>query len=245
MLGPRAVLAGWAGWLVVGVGCSAQSVPQPARVERARVCRLAVLEGEVNAGARFVQPLAGGLQVELDPLGWGSGWLLRVEPVGHTSLQHDNANLATPPYDSVNPLLLSTDFSFRAQDVVAWNPRSFRYAPDAASYRQLATLYARYQQSQGNDAQAAGQLAEVVSRLPAGRLEILDAKLTPGMANQAQMAAAVASHFSTTAHTVVLPQTGQATPLGRVNWLRFRVVVALPGAMQPGPNVKLQRGPCE
>ena len=42
--------------------------------------------------------------------------------------KHDYAELATPPYESVSPLLLSTDFSFRAQDAVAWNPRRFRYA---------------------------------------------------------------------------------------------------------------------
>ena len=51
--------------------------------------------------------------------------------------KHDYAELATPPYESVSPLLLSTDFSFRAQDAVAWNPRRFRYADNSAEFQRL------------------------------------------------------------------------------------------------------------
>ena len=78
-------------------------------------CQTGVLEGEVRAGESFARPIGGGLEVRLDALSWGSGWLLRVQPVRGPRPPHDYAELATPPYASVSPLLLSTDYSFRAQ----------------------------------------------------------------------------------------------------------------------------------
>ena len=70
-----------------------------------------------------------GLEVMLEPL--ASGWILRVLPASGPRPAHDYAELATPPYRSVSPLLISTDYSFRAQDAVAWNPRRFRYVGHA------------------------------------------------------------------------------------------------------------------
>ncbi|HEY6374845.1 MAG TPA: hypothetical protein VIX90_04900, partial [Edaphobacter sp.] len=94
-------------------------------------CVRGVLEGEVHAGEGFVRPIGNGLEVMLEPL--ASGWILRVLPVGVPRPAHDYAELATPPYQSVSPLLISTDFSFRAQDAVGWNPREFRFAADGQS----------------------------------------------------------------------------------------------------------------
>src|SRR3982751_5665863 len=84
-----------------------------------------VFEGEVRAGQQYVKGIGGGIELMLEPL--PSGWILRVLPVGVGRPEHDYAELATPPYRSVNPLSISTDFSFRAQDAVAWNPRRFRF----------------------------------------------------------------------------------------------------------------------
>jgi hypothetical protein len=61
-----------------------------------------------------------------------------------------------------------------------------------------------------------------------GDLLIEDSRLVPGTANQGQMAASVAMHFSTTPHTVEQPAGGHASPLGRVTWMRFRVTLLLP-----------------
>ena len=60
---------------------------------------------------------------------------------------------------------------------------------------------------------------------PEGVLEILDARLAPGLADQWQMAAAVASHFASTPHTV--DQAAGPSPLGRLETLKFRVRIDL------------------
>src|SRR5580698_3517284 len=105
----------------------------------AATCRRAVLEGEVRAGDEYVRPMGNGLEVMLEPL--ASGWILRVLPVSGPRPAHDYAELATPPYESVSPLLIGTDFSFRAQDAVAWNPRQFRFAVDGQEFQQMLAAY--------------------------------------------------------------------------------------------------------
>ena len=42
------------------------------------------------------------------------------------------------PTKSVTPLSISTDFAFRAQDAIGWNPRRFRFATSAAAYHASA-----------------------------------------------------------------------------------------------------------
>jgi len=54
-----------------------KSVAQPVA---AGACQRAVVEGEVRAGESFARPIGGGLEVRLEALSWGSGWLLRVLP---------------------------------------------------------------------------------------------------------------------------------------------------------------------
>jgi hypothetical protein len=191
-------------------------------------CQRGVLEGSVHAGEEFVRPIGRGLEVMLEPLGWGSGWLLRVLPVHGPRPAHDYAELATPPYSSVSPLLISTDFSFRSQDAVAWNPRHFRFAASEREFGRMLELYDEYRRSSPPAAGVESELAETVSRAPEGVIQILDANLIPGLANQSQMAAAVASHFITTAHTVEEPSTGKGTGLGRLTWIRFRISLDIP-----------------
>ncbi len=207
-------------------------------------CQRAVLEGSVHAGEGFARPIGEGLQVMLEPLGWGSGWLLRVLPVGGPRPAHDYAELATPPYASVSPLLISTDFSFRAQDAVAWNPRHFRFAANGREFEGMQVLYERFQRSSPPPVGVENELAEVVSRAPEGVLLILDASLVPGTANQAKMAAAVASHFSTTAHTVEEPATGKGSALGRLTWIRFRISLDLPRGFKADRSLTLLSQAC-
>jgi hypothetical protein len=206
-----------------------------------RTCTRGVLEGEVRAGEGFVRPIGNGLEVILEPL--ASGWILRVLPVSGRP-PHDYAELATPPYQSVSPLLISTDFSFRAQDAVGWNPREFRFAGDGRSFGQLAEVYGEYRGSTTPSEGVKGRLAELVSQAPQGRLEILDAHLVPGMADQAKAAAMVASHFTTTAHQIDRPADGKVTPLGRVNWMRFRISLELPAGFRVDRGLRLERNSC-
>jgi hypothetical protein len=207
-------------------------------------CQREVLEGEVSAGESFARPIGGGLEVRLDALSWGSGWLLRVRPVRGPQLAHDYAELATPPYASVSPLLLSTDYSFRAQDAVAWNPRRFRFAATPAQYARLAAIYERYSKVTPPPEGVETELAAEVNEAPEGTLQILDTRLIPGTANQAQMAAVVASHLSTTAHTVEESASGKGSPLGKLMWVRFRLSLDLPTGFRAEPGVTMQRREC-
>ena len=90
-------------------------------------------------GRILSRPIGNGLEVTLEPL--PSGWILRVIPKGKPRPPHDYAELATPPYHSVSPLLISTDYSFRAQDALGWNPRRFRFAPDQRSFSRMLNVY--------------------------------------------------------------------------------------------------------
>jgi hypothetical protein len=174
-----------------------------------------------------------------------SGWILRVLPADKPRPPHDYAELATPPYRSVTPLLISTDYSFRAQDAVGWNPRSFRFASDERDFRALLKAYDEYEK-RGADAAAAQQaLAGLAARAPEGKLTILDAHLVPGTMDQVAAAAAVAAHFATTAHTIVRPADGKATPLGRLTWMRFRIAMELPEGFRVDRGLIVSKRPCD
>src|SRR5471030_2820237 len=67
-------------------------------------CRRVVIEGDVKAGQGFEREFAPGLKFLQQPLPQGSGWIVRVLPVGQGWSGHDFAELATPPYRSVTPL---------------------------------------------------------------------------------------------------------------------------------------------
>jgi hypothetical protein len=215
---------------------------------RAGACRWGVLNAEVTAGKPWVGAIGTsgsgeGLEAMLEPL--PSGWVLRVLPISGARPPHDFAELATPPYASVSPLLISTDFSFRAQDAVAWNPRHFRYAPSRMAFERLLRVYSRYAAAKPVPAMLEAELARLATSQPPGEIEIVDAKLTPGLANQGQMAAMVASHFSTTAHTIEEPGQGQGTALGKLWWLRLKLVLELPDGYRAARGVMVESRPCE
>jgi hypothetical protein len=209
---------------------------------RTVICARAVTEGEVRAGQRFVKVFGDGLEVMLEPL--ESGWILRILPVGVPRTEHDYAELASPPYRSVSPLLISTDFSFRAQDAVAWNPRHFRFAADKVMFAEMSKAYGEYRTKPVPSTAAMNRLAELVGRAPEGTIQILDARLVPGTGDQAKMAAAVASHFSTTAHSLEQPEDSHGTPLGKITWIRFRISLELPEEFRVDRGVVVERYGC-
>lgn len=229
--------AAWGG----AVSTSVASLPLPKKAVAA--CRVGVVEGEVDAGKGFEQEFGNGLKLWFQPI--VSGWIVRVVPVAGPLGAHDYAELATPPYRSMTPLSLSTDFAFRAQDAVGWNPRRFRFAPDAAEFRQLSEAYARYESAGAIPPTASEEeLAQAVSKAAEGKLTIVDATLVPGTADQWRMAAAVSSRFATTAHTLAPPADGRQTALGNLVRVRFRVELALPETFKPAAGLKVLPHAC-
>jgi hypothetical protein len=213
-------------------------------------CRVEVIEGEVAAGQSFERAIGNGLRLKLEAI--ASGWIVRVLPVGAYG-EHDYAELANPPYRSVSPLLIGTDFSFRAQDALGWNPRRFRFAADRTSFEELLGLYnddARLSRVGATPNETVvlrgveSRLAMLVSRAPEGELTILDAHLVPGTGDQSEGAALVATHLNLSAHQVDQPANGKATPLGRLDWLRFRIRLDLPKGFRAEPSLPLERGGC-
>jgi len=208
------------------------------------VCHAVTVEGELNAGQPLVQLLGGGLKLYFQPL--PSGWILRIVPASGSVGEHDYAELATPPYQSVTPLAISTDFAFRAQDAVGWNPRRFHFATNAASFRQLEQAYLKYEAAGATpSADIQAELAHQIAQTSEGTVTILDSRLIGGTADQWQMAAAVASHFNSTAHTLVQEPNGSTSPLGRIIWLRFRLELALPAGFNANPKLPSHVRPCE
>jgi hypothetical protein len=206
-------------------------------------CRRGMLEGSVHAGEEYVRPVGNGLEVMLEPL--ASGWILRVLQVNGPRPAHDYAELATPPYQSVSPLLISTDYSFRAQDVVAWNPRRFRYAANRKDFAAMLGAYLEYMKDPSRQGATEVELAGMASRSPEGGIEILDAHFVPGLADQARSAAMVASHLSATPHSVEQVQDGKNDALGRVTWLRFRIWLDLPVGFLPAKGLIVKTNSCK
>lgn len=200
------------------------------------MCSSVVLEGDVKRGQSFEQPFAKGLVFKMEAI--ASGWIVRVLPQGPLPA-HDFAELATLPYQSVTPLAVSTDFSFRAQDAAAWNPRVFRYAANPAAAARLEALYPRVT---ANDTQAASEAITLALAQPQAELRLENVVLAAGTANQWRMAAAVASHLENTPHAVA--QGIAPTPLGELEELKFRVRLELPAGVAPAAGLTVQKNPC-
>ena len=201
-------------------------------------CRVATIEGELESGKPFRRAFGNGLEIWFQPI--TSGWILRVVPAAGPVGSYDYAELATPPYRSVTPLSLTTDFAFRAQDAVGWNPRRFRFATSTGAFTRLFDVYQRYTEAGATppalfEMELAGQIADASE----GTLTIEDARLIPGMADQWRMAGAVASHFLTTAHTLVNAPDGTSNPLGKLVWVRFRLDLQLPRGFKPVVGLKV------
>ena len=207
-------------------------------------CQAVVMEGELAAGHPFSQPIGGGLKVYFQAL--PSGWLLRIVPATGPTGDHDYAELATPPYQSVTPLAISTDFAFRAQDAIGWNPRRFRFATSAAGFRKLEEVYVRFV--------AAGltppenlqvELAQQIAQTSEATFTIVDSRLVPGNADQWKMAAAVAQHFTSTAHILVPQADDASSALGRIVWLRFRLELDIPRGFKVNPVLPVSTRSCD
>lgn len=228
LLGLLVACSGGRAWSQRGVSPARKARPQ---------CRRAVLEGTVHEGQGFQVEFAQGLVFGLEPI--RSGWAVRVVAANRPRGPRDYAEVATLPYQSVSPLLLGTDWAFRAQDAVGWTPRRFHFAGTEDAYRALLGGYDAVLRGDAAASQRAALLAEAQ---PEGLLEIKDAKLAPGLADQTRMAAAVSARFTATPHTV--DASASPSPLGRVEDLRFRVSLDLPENKPAGAGVKIATFGC-
>lgn len=189
---------------------------------RAATCTSS-FEGEVAQGQNYVHPGPAGLDFMLEWI--RSGWIIRMLPHGMPRTAYDYAGLATPPYLSPNPILIATDFSFRAQDVVAWNPRSFQYFRDAKTMQNAISDYQTYMSvpvghTTEHSQAAMMRLVTLASQSAPASLDILDATISEGRGNQTQSASLVATHGHTTPYRSDAVEAG---PLGALRQLRFRV----------------------
>lgn len=229
----RGWTAVWALLLLAGTGVAqeakAQATP-PARPRAGgRPCRQVQMEGTVTAGGSFRKAFAPGLDFLLEAV--PHGWVIRVLPSAGARPAQDFAEVATPPFRSINPLLLTTDFGFRAQDVVGWNPRTFRYVRRASEFPEAQRAYLGATSSRRPTTAEDAAVTRVAMRAIEGRLEMLDTVLAPGSADQSAAAGLVSSHFATTAHAFRAPQSGPTGALGQVLSLRFRVTLSAPDTM--------------
>ena len=214
--------------LAIGSGETHAQAARPSISTATAACSV-VITGELRSGQPFRAPINASLRLLLDPV--PHGWILRVLPATGPMPAEDMAELATPPFRSINPLLLTTDFGFRAQDVVGWNPRAFRYLRRRADLAAAEEAFHAVVASRHPTSAEQLAVVHVAAAAAEGRLEILDSHLIPGTADQTPAAALVATHFLTTAHTI-LPAKAGSTGLssgshdpglaGQVEWLRFR-----------------------
>lgn len=183
-----------------------------------QACTPQTLEGEVVRGQSWQHTISPVEDIKLEAV--PAGWMIRVLPRKGPRPLHDAAELANPPYRSPTPILISTDFAFRAQDAVAWNPRSFRFFLSSADTLRAEAFYQASLRDPQNPSAAAG-LMPLLANAPEATLRIVDAEIVGGTANQTAAAGTVASHLEQTAHTVRtdLPPT----PLGALLRLRFRI----------------------
>ena len=230
-------------WVLLVIVCGLETVHAAVtRKEVSKVCARVVVDGEIHAGQEFRQTAVPGLEIQLEPS--PAGWRLRVVATATEQGSEDLAEMATPPYRSVSPLLISTDFSFRAQDAIGWNPRHFRYAAGERSYGELRRLRRALDPGGSAARQREMELADVVSTQPEGTFDIIDAHLVPGTADQTRAASMVAGHFVTTAHSLDQPPSGRPSLLGQLTWIRFRVSLAISPRARVTAPARMERTAC-
>jgi hypothetical protein len=249
---------------VVAASAMAAGAPHPAS------CRKIVMTGEVSAGQEWRTAIGEGWVfrvLPIQPVNAGySGWDLvmdREQPAGFP----DALLLATPPYDSINEREVGTTFGVRAQDAIGWNPRSFRFLTNLAAFRdgrlhflrmfrdarpaatdKTANDRAGKEKSRLESPVAVESLdrwpEELLRRSSPGQFRILDARLTPGIADAPPFGENWALHSASTPHTVESAPAGKSTPLGTLNWMRFSVTLWLPSGWKAPAALHATRGAC-
>jgi hypothetical protein len=213
-------------------------------------CTKVVMKGEVNAGQEWKTDLGQGWVFRVVPIEPGhssessgyTGWDLVVDRsvdrfggAGHP----DALLVATPPYYSISEREVGTTFGLRAQDAIGWNPRSFHFLTDANAFRESQKQFralggtkiwteAAHPSSQRQSAEQ--RLLEINRHASAGQLRILNAKITPGIADAAPFAQRWALQSARMPHTIVPSTAANPTALGQLHWMEFSITLWLPAA---------------
>jgi len=230
------------------------------------VCEKVVIQGEVAAGQEWKKAIGEGWAFRVLPIdadkpesekaGY-SGWDLvvdREQAAGYP----DSLLLATPPYDSINEREVGTTFGTRAQDVIGWNPRSFRFLTSTADFQTARQIFLAMKSNgrsstagSGNKGQSSAGTNGAVSKLMqlsrdsgAGQFQIVDARLTPGIGDDAPFAEDWAQRAVRTPHTFEPAAGGKSTPLGRLGWIRFSITLWLPSTWKAPAGLGATRGAC-
>jgi len=219
-------------------------------------CMKVVLDGEVSAGQEWKAAFGQGWVFRLTPILPGtagySGWDLVVDREPAAGYP-DALLLATPPYNSINEREVGTTFGLRAQDVIGWNPRSFRFLTEPAAFRESQRLFQVMEGSKhvseapvanSREGKAMEHLLKINQRSTAGQFRILDAHLSPGISDAAPYAERWAIQSVKTQHTFTQSGAGKPTPLGKLDWIRFSVTLWLPGEWKAPKEVHGTRAAC-
>ena len=214
------------------------------------------MTGEVSAGQDWTQPFGQGWVFRLTPILPGkerfTGWDLVVDRE-HGAGYPDALLLATPPYYSISEREIGTTFGLRAQDAIGWNPRSFHFLtdPDALrdgqkQFRALGgTKIWSESPHRSSQVQSAEQwLLEINRRASTGQLRILNAKLTPGIADPAPFAQKWALQSARTPHTLAPSTAANPTPLGQIHSMQFSITLWLPANWRAPKTVQSTPSPC-
>jgi len=103
-----------------------------AQHKQSHLCHKLTFEAEVSQNAEWHASIGQNWLIRLvpvSPLASGlSGWDIAVSPATDQDYP-DALLLATPPYGSLNSREIATTYAMRAQDAIAWSPRSFHFLP--------------------------------------------------------------------------------------------------------------------
>ncbi len=231
----------WRQWPLALLLCLAATPAFPQISSRA--CARLELTGQVDAGKEWSASIGEGWEFRVLPVQSRvySGWDLVVDR-DRLDGYPDALLLATPPYNSINEREIATTFGLRAQDALGWNPRSFHFLIDPAALREGQRLFTelnRAAQPASEKNSAAKSSAPGVEQLTralmalnahaaAGQFRILDARLTPGIADAAPFAQNWAIQGERTQHTDEPSASGQNTQRGEFHWMTFSVTLWLP-----------------
>lgn len=249
--------SGWQIWLWTAV-CLVMVRPirNLAAAPRPAGCRKIVLTGEVSAGEQWKAAFGEGWVFRVAPIKPGkegySGWDLVVDR--EQSAGYPDALLvATPPYYSISERELGTTFGLRAQDAIGWNPRRFHFLTDPDALRESqkqfralggTKIWTEAPVAGSREQEAEQRLLEINRKSSAGQLRILNARLTPGIADAAPFARKWALQSARTPHTIVPAAGAKATPLGELNWMRFSVTLWLPAGWKAPQGLGASQATC-
>jgi hypothetical protein len=232
------------------------SVSVSRAAQDSRTCRRVRFEGELSAGHPWQTSIGQGwifraLPVSPPSAGY-SGWDLVVDrdpPAGYP----DALLLATLPYNSLNEREIATTFGLRAQDAIGWNPRTFHFLTNASEFRQAQQWFRQlmaagpsphHSASARSGSDLEDRLLQLQSHASSGQLQILDARIVPGIADPRPFAQMWAQDASRTPHEIEQAPPGQATSEGKLMAMRFALTLWLPQSWNLPSSLRAVRERC-